>query len=385
MRKLCGRCGKAQAVRPGGLCNRCFGQRDNKDNSTVDNLQLIPCDKIRRDGGTQARTSICEETVQEYADLLDAEPPTKFPPLIVFRDDAGDYWLADGFHRLLAHLRRSCSRRAFCVKCEQAHARTALWYAIGANRSHGLKRTNADKRKAVEMALAHPNGTKLSDRQIAEHCGVGRDLVGEVRQARLSDSDSQSSMRTGADGRTTNTANIGKRPKVAAASAAKDPADTAEVASSLPSAAQAQPPARVLDGKGIPIPEELVDVFVAREKFDEALSLARKLARLINEIADGTGGDVYRRWLRHLAAPTDDDPDRNRHICTDLRKCVSRLEYGRPYCCVCPYCNFGGDVDPECGCCHGLGWVTKEAFRSLPPEYLAKVESLADTSADKAA
>lgn len=46
---------------------------------------------------------------------------------------------------------------------------------------HGLRRTNADKRRAVMAALAHPNGRGLSDRLIAEHCGVSDPFVGTVR------------------------------------------------------------------------------------------------------------------------------------------------------------------------------------------------------------
>lgn len=47
--------------------------------------------------------------------------------------------------------------------------------------SHGLRRTNADKRRAVDAALRHPNAAKMSNVQIAEHCGVGEALVRHMR------------------------------------------------------------------------------------------------------------------------------------------------------------------------------------------------------------
>src|SRR5688500_4610428 len=47
----------------------------------------------------------------------------------------------------------------------------------------GLRRTNEDKRRAVEAALRHPKAAKLSDRQIAEHVGVSHDMVNRLRKS----------------------------------------------------------------------------------------------------------------------------------------------------------------------------------------------------------
>lgn len=55
---------------------------------------------IRIDGGTQARESINQEAVQEYAEAI-AQGAT-FPPVTIFFDGA-EPWLADGFHRYHAH------------------------------------------------------------------------------------------------------------------------------------------------------------------------------------------------------------------------------------------------------------------------------------------
>ncbi|HNH50086.1 MAG TPA: ParB/Srx family N-terminal domain-containing protein, partial [Myxococcota bacterium] len=62
--------------------------------------RVIPIDGIRTDGGTQARGSMNEDTVETYAEAM-AEGVT-FPPVVVYLDDQGDAWLADGFHRLAA-------------------------------------------------------------------------------------------------------------------------------------------------------------------------------------------------------------------------------------------------------------------------------------------
>ena len=72
----------------------------------------------------------------------------------------------------------------------------ALKAALSANSAHGIRRTNQDKRRAVEIALREFG--KLSSRQIAELCGVSTDMVIDHRP-QLSKSDS--SKRMGADGK----------------------------------------------------------------------------------------------------------------------------------------------------------------------------------------
>ncbi len=68
---------------------------------------------------------------------------------------------------------------------------------------------NEDKQRAVKAALAHPKAKGMSDRKIAEHCGVSFQTIANWRKS-LPNFGSQPA-RTGADGRTINTANIGKR------------------------------------------------------------------------------------------------------------------------------------------------------------------------------
>ena len=53
----------------------------------------------------------------------------------------------------------------------------------GANHGHGLRRTNADKRRAVETLLRDQEWTKWSDREIARQCAVSNRFVSDVRPA----------------------------------------------------------------------------------------------------------------------------------------------------------------------------------------------------------
>jgi hypothetical protein len=180
-------------------------------------------DSIRIDGGTQPRAKLRDDVINEYADLM--RSGTVFPPVTVFHDGQ-DYWLADGFHRLRAW-RDSRPNEPIEAEVIPGTLADARWYSYGVNQTHGLRRTNEDKEGAVRAALQHPNAATLSSRQIAEHCGVGETTVRRYRQqlmptaplAQSDDADQPPSIpdqpsprpRTGRDGRTINTAKIGRR------------------------------------------------------------------------------------------------------------------------------------------------------------------------------
>ncbi len=178
--------------------------------------------QIRRDGGTQSRAAIHQTTVDEYAE--DYKNGANFPPITVFYD--GEIlWLADGFHREKAALKAGLTEIAAIVK--QGTRRDAVLYSVGANAKHGLRRSNADKRRAVMTLLEDGEWSQLSNNAIAKKCGVSLDLVNRLRRSlneslsenqnsltnSLNDSDSQTRTYTTKHGTQAkmNTANIGKR------------------------------------------------------------------------------------------------------------------------------------------------------------------------------
>ncbi len=108
----------------------------------------LPLDKVRRDGGTQPRAFMNQDTVKEYAQ--DLELGAVFPPVIVFYDGTS-YWLADGFHRVAAT--ESLGRTEIKAEVKQGSSRDAVLLSCGVNATHGLRRTNADKRRAVMRLL----------------------------------------------------------------------------------------------------------------------------------------------------------------------------------------------------------------------------------------
>ena len=107
---------------------------------------VLKIDDIRTDGGTQPRTSIDYQAVQDYADAM-ADGAT-FPPVIVFYDGT-DYWLADGFHRVQAAL--VAGRAEIAGEVHQGALEDAQWHSFGANKANGIRRDNRDKQRAVQF------------------------------------------------------------------------------------------------------------------------------------------------------------------------------------------------------------------------------------------
>lgn len=147
-------------------------------------------DNIRIDGGTQPRSRIDETLVDEYA--LAMKDGDKFPPLVVFFDGV-DNWLADGFHRF--HAARKILIKDIEADINQGTKRDAILYSVSANATHGQRRTNADKQKAVMTLLKDEEWAAWSDREIARRCAVGHQMVGHLRSS-LDDSSSEKTART---------------------------------------------------------------------------------------------------------------------------------------------------------------------------------------------
>lgn len=160
---------------------------------------ILAIDKIRTDGGTQSRAQIDGDIVEEYAHVFLTSPRFPLPPVVVFYDGK-EYWLADGFHRLAAA--KLAAKADLRVDVVQGTQREAILYSVGANAKHGLRRTNADKRRAVETLLRDEEWSKKSDRWIAEKCGVNHETVTRVRVATGQLAENASSSREGKDGKT---------------------------------------------------------------------------------------------------------------------------------------------------------------------------------------
>ena len=137
-------------------------------------VTTLALDTIAVDAGTQVWSAINDDVVADYAERL-AEGVT-FPPVVVFHDGS-QFYLADGFHRVLAS--RRVGRDVIEAEVRTGTKTDALWHALGANRANRLRLTPADKQHAVRMALTvWPH---RSQRKLAGQIGCSKTYVQNLK------------------------------------------------------------------------------------------------------------------------------------------------------------------------------------------------------------
>ena len=243
--------------------------------------------ELTLDDDIQSREAINDETVAEYTEAVKAGDD--FPPLTVF-SDGQTYWLADGFHRFFAFKKAGASEVA--IDLRDGERRDALLYAVGANANHGLRRTNADKRRAVLTLLNDKEWGGWSDREIARRCRVSNNFVSSIRQQSSLSSDDSERTYTTKHGTTAqmSTSNIGKPKEVI-------DYDTGEVIAPLSPWEERQ---AVIDEAGrqpMPTrnPVKEYEEFLDKSGYQKAASVGRHLGELITtddllDIINSPGG-----------------------------------------------------------------------------------------------
>jgi len=249
---------------------------------------MLELDQIRIDGGTQSRVELNQETVAEYAQAFMAG--AEFPPVVVVFDGAS-YWLADGFHRYFGA--RDAGESAIAVQVINGTQRDAVLYSLKANATHGLRRTNADKRKAVETLLKDAEWAKWSNREIARAADVSESLVRHLRE----NADATATRTVERNGKTytQNTSNIGKKQEVESDS-------TPDVATTQP-APKAAPEAQ-------PAP--------ANHELEEAVSTINELAAENDQLRD--------RVAVAAMSGTDEERAMAAETIAELREQIKTLE-----------------------------------------------------------
>lgn len=145
-----------------------------------DKTEQLDWSDITISGGTQMRAGLNQETVAEYAEAM--RRGERFPAIEVFHDGL-DYWLADGFHRHAAWKEAFGSSEKIPTIIKPGTRRDAILAAAAANARHGLRRTPADKRRAVLVLLQDDEWSQWSDNEIARRCGVSQPFVSKLRKS----------------------------------------------------------------------------------------------------------------------------------------------------------------------------------------------------------
>lgn len=342
----------------------------------------------------QTRAALNEDTVQDYADAM--ERGDRFPAVTVFTDGA-EYYLADGFHRVEA-LRR-IGKRAVVAELQEGDFKAALLYALKANSTHGLRRTNADKRHALEMAWNSRMelfGGEPSNALLAETCGVSLATVKTYRVANLATLQTPTGAEQGVNGlhpvptRNANNTPIARKTEVSAKTPERPETaperPSGERGETPPAAPETPAPARRIgrDGKAYTVPPQAAPVRkpgpggkgghapgVALDRFGVEIPMEIKGA-----FADETTRDVIESHLRHAVnllknAMNEKDPSvaqfRQADL-IDLQNTLRTARFTRPYC-VCRICQ--GNGRGSCSACRETGFQTEEQYKRNPKEFLA--------------
>ncbi len=190
-------------------------QKVNKPMAISDSIQevsgRIKLTLLTIDVNLQQRVEINNSVVDDYANAY--SEGTELPPITVWREEgkreegigSSDnnqlfdshhseltttthcplptprYYLVDGFHRVEAAKQAGITELPFIEK--SGTYREALLFSLTVNATHGLRRSNADKRKAVMTLLEDSEWSQWSDREIARQCGVSHQFVNNLRKS----------------------------------------------------------------------------------------------------------------------------------------------------------------------------------------------------------
>ena len=155
--------------------------------------RMVELESLVIEESLQVRAKLDQETIQEYAtqmvppgsdldgtdhEVLDIHG-VPFDPISVILTPDDELLLVDGWHRVAAARKKKIEK--FQASVRGGTRQDALEACLIANARHGLRRTRADKRRAIRLALGDAEFVKRSDRWIAEMTGVTSPTVTKMR------------------------------------------------------------------------------------------------------------------------------------------------------------------------------------------------------------
>lgn len=324
--------------------------------------------QIVMDLDLQPRMKVNDDQVEEYADLLKEQ--VILPPPVVFWDGK-KYWLADGFHRVKAI--QLCGWESVQCEVRPGGKRDALLFSCGANSTHGLKRTNEDKNRAVTSMVLDPEWGQWSDRQIAKHCGVSHVMVQTVRRTcgkaatpknagkravggdvtgSSSSEDSEPDDDSGDDfadepaprkyitkhgtPATMKTGKIGKGAGIPAKASHVDSPTSDEPDNPKPSPATPSP--------AIDAPEGWEEVWSIAPHLKAAARQIHEVRRTLHDLSTRPGGSILAGLLSQIEA--------------DVKNIASQIGYSVPFA-LCSYCH-----GKKCKVCGNRGWENERTSKT---------------------
>ena len=300
----------------------------------TDNMnKLIFLNEIDIENSPKVRAQLNEEVAAEYGQLLKADKQ-KLPAPVLYQAKGQKYFLlGDGLHRVTGA--KAVGLKAILCEVREGGFEEALTHALTCNVTHGLRRTQADKKRVVEAALAQ--WPKLSDTELGKRCQVDHKTVAAYRKGMEGGGKLEpSAVRTTKDG----VVRVATRKVKAAADAAGNSLKDGEVAK-----------AELKDQIGRVIPKELQPYWL---RIPECNNLIDTIGSVKGEVE---------------IAEKDDDPMwaevTKENVIAALNEVITKLKVLIPYT-VCTTCQ--GKVNKKCNLCHGRGLISKFRWDTVPKE-----------------
>ncbi len=299
------------------------------------------------DFSLQTRACTDVETVNNYAEAM--SEGAQFPDVAVFTDGQ-TYWLADGFHRVMAA--KQLGKKRISADIREGTENDAVVYGGTANNKQGKRPTRADVQHFMEMVWERREaifGGTPTGGNFAEKCGVSRDTAVRFCQVKLAAMPVAPVRPTANVGQLPDTPKMPTRPtKLIGADGKMYPVRPTPPTSKVGQLSEAKPAHLVpLDRYGTEIPIEINAAFEHEElnKIIHNISYARSALR-----------SALDHGIEAFKAVRQD-------ALIQLNNAYSFVKSARAHC-VCRMCQGNG-----CKACHERGWQTEEEYERNPKEF----------------
>ena len=298
----------------------------------------------------QTRSGTDAETINNYAEAM--ADGAQFPDVTVFTDGT-HYWLADGFHRVMAA--KQLGKKQISADIRKGTEDDAVVFGGTANNKQGKRPTRADVQHFLEMVWARREaifGGTPTGGNFAEKCGVSKPTGDRFVQAKLAE------MPVAPVNPTVSKIQLPTRPN-APIQAPKMPVRPTQLVGANGKMYPVRPamptrpakPAHIvpLDRFGTEIPIEINAAFEQEE-----------LNEVIRHISDA------RSVLRSaLEAGVESFKAVRQDALIQLNNAYNFVKSAKAHC-VCRICQGNG-----CKACHERGWQTEEEYERNPKEFKA--------------
>lgn len=284
--------------------------------------KLILLSDITLSNSLRVRSVIDQNVVEEYYEAMVNKDV--FPAIELFQTNKTTLLLVDGWHRFYAA--RKANIKKILANIHDGDESEALRFALHCNARHGLRRSNADKRRCVTLAME--KWPDISNRALADLCGVTHTFINKLKAV------------------------LDALPEK------KDepPEEPEKPTNHEPTVKKPDEPVILLDKTGCRIPEKAVAIWNRKPEAEHVLSFIDAVKDEMEAVKDSKD-------------PLWSEVAFN-SVMADLDRLRTALSCAVPYA-VCTTCQ--GQLPESCTFCTGRGMISKWRWDYAVPEDVKKL------------